>query len=376
MCKDKIDISVFREADFGRHESLEIMSVSTKNAEEETWRYLSFFSQEKFAKEKLSDSHANLTTRKLNEISLRISACINHAKDYYKAAKSVSMSTKPLLLYYGMVCLAKALIYSRDPQINLDSLKHHGLVSPKIDDKPEKFGSATTKLYTRGVFNHFSKYTQHNRCVVPASEIEARYVSLTRVSIDTTLRRLSIGEEFVLRDILLSLPELFELFVLMGRKRFRLYKITLELEKNISGNWKRLLCIYKVGNDGLTVGSLQRKFPEIREGELIKETKDAILFDRSLHGNSETLIPKQLVQSTSGGYFLTSGDNPISDINANFIAMFFLSNIVRYKPPLWRKILGSKYGIMIETFVSNSERKFLSLILNELFERIIVFEED
>jgi len=352
------------------------MSVSTKNTEEEMWRYLSLFSQEKFAREKVSDSHPNLTAKRLNKISLRISACIHHAKDYYKASKSVSMLTKPLLLYYGMYSLAKALIYSRDPQINFDSLRHHGLLSPEIDDKVEKFASATTKLHSKGVFTHFSKYTQHNRCVVPASESEVDYVNLIRIPIDTTLRKLSIGEEFVLRDILLSLPELFDVFLLMGRKRSRLYKITLELEKNISGNWKRLLGVYKAGNDGITIGLLQKKIPEIRERERIKKTEDAILFDRRLHGNYETLIPKHLVQSTSGGYFLTSGDNPISDMNNNFIAMFFLSNIVRYKPPLWRKILSSKYRIMIETFVSNSESKFPKLILDELFERMIVFAED
>jgi len=286
------------------------------------------------------------------------------------------MSTKPLLLYYGMYSLAKALIYSRDPRINRDLLRHHGLLPPKIDDKPEKFASATTKLHTKGVFNHFCKYTQHNHCVLPASEIEVDYVNLIRMPIDTTLRELSVGEDFVLRDILLSLPELFDVFLLMGRKRFKLYKITLELEKNISGNWRRLLGVSKAGNVGLTVGALQKKIPEIQERELVKETEEVILFNRSLHGDYEALLPKQLVQSTSGGYFLISRDNPISDMNANFIAMFFLSNIVRYKPPLWRKILRSKYEIMIETFVSSAESKFPKLILNELFERIIVFEED
>lgn len=350
--------------------------MSTKDTEEEKWRYLSLFSQEKFAREKISDLHPNLATKKLNEISLRISACIHHAKEYYEASKSVSMLTKPLLLYYGMYSLAKALIYSRDPQINFDSLKHHGLMSPEFDDKVEKFASATTKLHSKGVFYHFSKYTQHNSCVVPASEIEVDYTNLTMKLIDTTLRKLTIGEEIVLRDIFLSLPELFDVFLLMGRKRSRLYKIALELEKDISGNWKRLLGVYKAGNDGITIGLLQKKIPEIRGREIIKEFDDAILFDRRLHGNYETLIPKQLVKSTSGGYFLASGDNLISDMNANFIAMFFLSNIVRYKPPLWRRILDSKYRIMIETFVSNSERKFPKMILNELFEKIIVFVED
>jgi hypothetical protein len=356
---------------------LEIMNVSTNNTEEEMWRYLSLFSQEKFARENISDSHPKLTRKKLNEICLRISSCINQAKEYYEASKSVSILTKPLLLYYGMYSLAKALIYFRDPQINVDSLRHHGLLAPKIDDKVERFLSATTELHSKGVFSHFSKYTQNNRCVIPVSETEVDYVNLIDLPIEWNLRKLVDGEKLVLRDILLSLPELFDVFLLMGRKRFRLYKITLELEKNISGNWKRLLNVYKTGNDGLTINLLQKKIPEIRgEWERTKDTEDTIVFDRHLHGSYETLIPKKLVQSTSGGYFLASGENPISDANCNFIAMFFLSNIVRYKPPLWRRILDSKYRIMIEKFVSSSESKFPKLVLDELFEKMIIFKED
>lgn len=362
----------------GEIKDLDVRIVGTKNEEEELWRYLRLFSQEKFVQEKMKNSHQEMKSDELKNISFRISACIKHAEEYYSAAKSVSLSTKPLLLYYGMYSLAKALIYFREPDIDTNSLKHHGLLYPQFDGTPEEFVNATTVLRPTGVFYHFSKYTQHDYCYFMATEIQAGDIeSSFYLWQKAELDRFSENDEFILEELLKGIPELFDVSSLMGIIGMELYKISLDLEKNISGNWNRLLSFYKSKNNGFTKELLLTKFPELRnDKEIVRETSDIISFDRSLYENWKTLMPTELVQSTSGGKFLASRDNQVSDMNANFIVMFILSNIVRYKPPLWQEILDTKYKIIVETLVSNSERKFPHLILNELFDEIIVFRED
>ncbi len=227
------------------------------------------------------------------------------------------------------------------------------------------------------VFYNFSKYTQHNYFYFQATEIHAGNIESGFYNWqDAELDHFS-KNEFILKDLLKVIPERFDVSSLMGTLGMDVYRVSLDLEMNISRNWNRLLSFYKSKDNKLTKELLLKAFPELKnEGEIVRETSDTISFERGIHEDWKTLLPTKFVQSTSGGKFLSSGDNKVSDMNANYIIMFILSNIVRYKPPLWQEILDSKYKIMVETFVSNSERKFPHLILNELFDEIIVFSED
>jgi len=350
------------------------MSIRTGNVEKELWFYLGLFSQEGYVRRRLSDMHANLPIRKLRERAFRINSCINQAKEYYEAAKSTSILTRPLLLYYGMYSLAKALIYLRNPLIDLNTLKHHGLKQPEIPDSPRKLLNSSAKLHRNGVFYHFSRFTQHNHCAISVGEEEGHYESSGIIPMTTSFEDIPVGQEFLLRELLLSIPELFDVFLITEKKNHRLYEISLELSKNISGNSKRLLTFYKKGDKRMSTKSLQRAFSEIKHNtELVTEKEDAILFDRSSREDYEKLVPQRLVESTSHGLYLLSPDISTSDMNANFIIMFMLSNVVRYKPPLWQRILGSSHKVMIEKFLFSAESKFPHLIVNELLGKIIFF---
>jgi len=79
------------------------------------------------------------------------------------------------------------------------------------------------------------------------------------------------------------------------------------------------------------------------------------------------------VQADGGQLFLILDDNPISDINIHFAVMFILSNVVRYKPPLWLRMLDTYYKTIITKFVDVSESKFPNLILNELQQDKMLF---
>lgn len=351
--------------------------IRTDDKAREVWTYLELFTTEAYAKERLSAMHKDLKQDDLETRAFWIGSCVRQAREYYHAASSVSMLTKPLLLYYGMYSLAKAFIFLYNPMISLGAISHHGLVKPTIDYRAERLLEANTKS-CRGIFRQLSKYALTNRCVIRGSE--AYYLSTTTdvsFPFNCCFTELSEARIFTLEELLMTLPELFEFLLEVGIENRELLKVDIDLYRNISGNWLRTLAIYKPRNKATTKSFLQNKFPEINiPGERIKEDDQCFVFQRSLHDDYSTLIPRPLVQASSGQLFLILNDSPISDINVHFAVMFLLSNIVRYKPPLWQQIIETTQKSVISKFLSISELKFPNLILNELLQRSFVFVKE
>jgi len=49
--------------------------------------------------------------------------------------------------------------------------------------------------------------------------------------------------------------------------------------------------------------------------------------------------------------------------------MFFLGSVTRYNPLYFDDLLESRYGPLIETFISESPMQFLYLMASEILER-------
>lgn len=354
---------------------MSIERIQTDDKIREVWTHLEFFSTEDYVRNKLSAMHNDLEQNDLETKAFLISSCIKQAQEYYHAAVSVSMLTKPLLIYYGMYSLAKALIFLFNPMVSLGSISHHGLIKPRISESTEKLLDAETKLCRRGIFHQLSKHALTNQCVIKCDEM---FDSTTATDVYRTFcsRFAELGEARVLTlgELLVALPELFEILSEAGIENNKLLKVDISLHKNISDNWARILAIYKTENDAITLEFLQNKFRAISSNkEQIREDSQCFVFQRSLYRDYNELIPSPLVQAVSGQHFLILSDKPISDICVHFAMMFLLSNIVRYKPPLWQKILKTTYKSVISKFLTVSESKFPNLILNELQQRPFIF---
>ena len=180
-----------------------------------------------------------------------------------------------------------------------------------------------------------------------------------------------------MEELLGFIPELFDFASEFVPLKNNLIQIDLELDKNISDNWTRLLVLKKEGHNDLTSESLVAKYPEITKDETKFETEDAIGFEKSCHKNvleCWDMVPKCLYQSVSNELFLLSATDPVSELDAQLAIMYIFAHIVRYKPPLWQEILKTIYEPLIEKFVGISEEKFPRLILTELLKEIFIFE--
>ena len=98
------------------------------------WTGLSRFENVSFVSKRLAATHPSQENNASNfrKQATQIRYCILQAKEYFSAAASVSLSTRPLLLYYGLMSLALSeILFKQDGNSSLDRARehhrHHGL---------------------------------------------------------------------------------------------------------------------------------------------------------------------------------------------------------------------------------------------------------
>jgi hypothetical protein len=269
------------------------------------------------------------------KVSNEISACVRQSDEYFSASRSVSLETKPLLLYYGVLCLSKAVILSNNPHITISDLKFHGLYASKKECPGEKWSLINESVCTNdGVFTSFCK-------------------SIEGITIEK-------GKELMLKDLLPCIPDICETVK-------RIY----DLPSNC-------FCIYSPRN----VKSTEIKFIrfDARKEDIEKHFPEFEFKDFSLEFPGFN-IPENC---TSFGIVKgsMSGDFCVKKISLGlskslpilFACSFILSDIVRYKPVLWNQALqGGFYGDahIVEKVCNLIERQFphqsLQCIWNEEF---------
>lgn len=116
-------------------------SVRARDLAGFSWSGLRSFQNASFTLKKLKEYHnlPPVQDRNLKKQAVQIGFCIRQAEEYFVAANSVSVATKPLLLYYGIMSLALAeILLKQNGDSSLDRARgqnaHHGLTLKAIED--------------------------------------------------------------------------------------------------------------------------------------------------------------------------------------------------------------------------------------------------
>lgn len=104
------------------------------NSDHFAWSGLSRFHNVSYTTQRLCEDHNIPTSQHKNakKQAAQIRYCLVQAREYFQAANTVSISTKPVLLYYGLMSLALAeILLKQDGNSSLDLARghhaHHGL---------------------------------------------------------------------------------------------------------------------------------------------------------------------------------------------------------------------------------------------------------
>jgi len=313
----------------------EFMVVYSETPVKEIWARLGYFENEHNAKEFLSEKNKNLTEEQLVDTAKRLSFSMRSAKEYYQSAASVSLLTKPLLIFYGMVALSKALFTAtymkRSPSTG------HGLESPK-DNFENSFGDLSTKVKKDGTFPQFHCcYSKQTLC----------------------------GMEFTLKELLSIVCELKVEFESVYKEKSQAIRIK-----------KRRYGLQLVDPEFKKYGNISQRISSLKLGRMqYTFSQDTVIFA----GTNEN-FPK--IRSLSGEDFFVlplrkhNSDVFFPEMSAHYLIMYLLGMASRYYPKEWGEITEGKTSgdiYIIKKFLEVTERKFPNLILNSLRNGEFVF---
>ncbi|XMB85836.1 YaaC family protein [Mycoplasmatota bacterium WC44] len=333
------------------------MFTWSESPQKDMWENLNFLSKKENVRNLLS-GHIN-SNRKvfytdeeiLEKKSSQISMCIRQAYEFYMAAENSSLKTSPLLFFYGMLSLSKALVIANNEGVYIENVKYHGLHTRPI----------TTEL--NEYLKEESSWSIENQYAVSANGVFKLLCE--------TLGYLEFPDEsiFLFKDILSTSPELKNMYEIFYNEPSSVYKLySHDDKKNI-----------------LSTTSSRDTFEKVscqlyEDFELLPDLMHGLALQYKLKENKDFPDYLGVYKSKIGGRYIVGGlhykyndlinKKYVDQVICQYIGMFILSINVRYKQEFWGNITsGQENGVisLIERFLSISKRIFPNIILDNLF---------
>lgn len=357
--------------------------VRSESKVKSIWQYLKRYEDPAFVVQRIKTDYPNVEKSLRDKKAQHIADCIRQAEEYFKTASGSDLSIKPLILYYGMLDLVKAIMLLGDNRLTLEDnvlksegLNSHGLshsVMPNTDDEAIRDNPDNLLgefCYTKSAMTSNSVFSLLHQCWS-----SARLAKNTRIELGSLLsahpatwqsyteHTKKIPKYFKVKDGFRTTKNGYEHILLFDATfPFQAYnqKIGKAEENNafLQQQMPRLASLYDNENISTPYGYVSKKIPNSLE-----EFQPAY---RASTGESYTLA--DVIQS-----------NPLHPIEIEFLTMFILGSLTRYAPQKWLK--NVKYGGLGEMFVvegaiTSATVSFPKMILEELDNRDYVFTGD
>lgn len=281
---------------------------------------------------------------------------IKQAREYYRAAEHCDILTKPLLLYYGMMALSKALITSRDPEYpSTTSVLKHGLSTRKLKRDEYAFADDEVRVQKDGIF-----HVLHSTLNGPPLENQQRFRMKELLAVIPELmfsyQRLYGQPQVCSLDVRDEAPHLVwhlpRQFV-SGCEKTK--EELLDLLHRHGGEHVRFS--FPDGQD--ETGVLRLRLEQV--GVRAHPTHPLVLHDFA--GQPHLRYPHE-------------NDLVLPEISVHYMVMFVLGMLCRYETERWGEMIltfSSHDTFLINEFLNVSMRKFPNLILDELCQERNVF---
>jgi hypothetical protein len=286
-----------------------------------------------------------------NEVAEQVRNCFTQGRELFESGKKSSTSVKPLLYFYSLTAYAYGLIVLSNPiRYSLDTLTgHHGLDYVHDEYSIKLGGDVPYGTFTDLLLSFPTGYF-----------LDSNNTHIIKNNFNSIKKFFEIGQKVTLGSLFGYMPELSSYL------------------NDFLGMEKR---IFPVKIKNVSLGTSVGYELIIGDGKIyLDENK----FDYLLRGNNEKidgrlryLIPQEIflslnlsiMQDLYGEFYLL--DSPlqfsIPEIALHFLTMFAFSNIQRYDPPFWNKVLSNKINsdvsYLIYKYIAVYEKKLPYLIL-------------
>ena len=281
-----------------------------------------------------------------------VSTYIKQAHEYYRASKVSSLLTRPVLVYYSFLNLAKAFVFLKT---DTSPSEYHGLCNFRVSDCLLDISAETNN----GVFITMAK---------------------------TLGQSLDIKISFALKDLVANMIEMAHAYTDYYRRKGCL--VTPNVEVYADGNINVVFPanMFPDGKDHFRQLLFERTklaedFEEIPiEDESITLKLKAVIPPKTIDKEGTALMRKHFQFSAfqDDNYYLNicPPDKQLLPVLSYFASMFLLSSIVRYHPTHVYRFLNDKntsvawfFNILCE----RSERVFPNLLWNSLNNAVFKF---
>lgn len=374
----------FREIPSWREDNI-FPTIPLKTAisiEKELWIMLRSYSEVRQRGVELLKSHG-IQPSGISKTWNRFRSYVKQAEYYWNAATATSYESSSLLYYYSFLNLIKAFLVLRDPTLPHDI--HHGL-SFQTSDNSSSLRNKFVNIQL-GSKEAFSLYYKKVFLKDPPSQL--KITSLLAYPIDVSFQYASGG--FGSRK---SIPFIYRIAIDPNRKktwlicaipslaRLKYFKSIFnnffdEFEQTsrpnrVDSGFRELFNFQ--AQDWASYDFYQSKIS--KEIDFIGDKVPTGIVVQKIRNCFEPWLSPNFYADEFSGYINLPKDkknnNLINEEIAIYAVMFFMSEIVRYRPDYLDKILSSKASWLLESFVETCPLKFLRAIVCRILGKVVV----
>jgi len=298
--------------------------------------------------------------RAREESGRELAACVKQARGYFEAAETASIAVSPLLLFYGVSSLAKAVVVARSPEYGLFNMRpYHGLSASRIAHKNvgKKGLSREVMAFeaTVGPTGTFVEYaeTLSGAVVYRVNDVTAKRPTTLKIS---TLAASSLpGMRILLGDLLARQPAIRSIYHhATGNRPLNHYGVT---TVDFSTGATQLLASFADDPpDKDLEAHVRAHFPQLATGQCATSARGSV---EGMNGESRSFSTTQPVpmfplssdlgmrSSTSpvAGYFVAPfGPGVLSEALQLYALSYLLGMLVRYHPTSWMELIAGGQG--------------------------------
>jgi hypothetical protein len=380
-----------------------LQEVTTEDPVGFVWKSLRFFLDRDFVAGRIAAAHPGVSASNPNvrKQAEQLGHCIRQGEEYFRASAQVGLATRPVLLYYGAVSLARALIllrkdgnHSFDGQRKSGKHRHHGLElgdsfrNVKADASPEQFFDSLEVICHAqggtpwGQFPVFYDSLQPDTYIVeiqghledsPGWRSEAREPraccpDAPAIGVLPDRRWSALG-------LMKALPDLFETMVQSGMRSYLVRGLT-RIERSVRGgvllgeNKVTVTCL------GATPEDLKTLFPKWKgkqPGGRVEADAgpDVVITWGAEPGNylpQGAWLPPCVGSIPGKNYYLTKEEEYLPEPASLYALLFAFGMLCRYHADIWMRAVERQVHTaeIIDALLNVCFRKFPNLILNQL----------
>ena len=323
------------------------VEILADNPEQEVWFLLSEDESEYAVKRKLSrylqTEGIEIDDEELSQAVSYFSYCLKQAKEYFNAAKNVSILTRPLLLFYGMVCLAKVLIILKEPRYPLEvrksrNLQQHGLTFFDKRSDDILLENDIVQIKSEGTFSSVYRFFKEE---------------------------LPEQKEYSIGDLYGWIHELYTYFPIESNLRTHLAMVNNSID---AANGHIVLKIRVVNWDQFEEKSIYEVYPFLKEDFDLREEDGSKVFVGKIDANKKK-YPKEIRDSferkakqeelvkeiekylgefcrydlLTREYLVPRGEQfKLNPLLATYMLMYGYSRVCRYQPQKWGQVIEGR----------------------------------